>query len=183
MVESSQEFVARMLSGQVAPKVRLSWTTYGNLHDEVGDGANMSLAMIARGGMLVAYFFPTETEEDPNADTMNHAFRDRFDDFMRLNVQVVGVSAQTALAQQQCEVNEVFPLDIPLPQHLLSDTDMELAGELALPTFETDGHGEYEPLTIVFDADRIVHVVYPIESPRAHIDGVLDWLAQREVAG
>ena len=63
---------------------------------------------------------------------------------------------------------------------LLADAELELADELGVPTTETDGRDEYEPMTLVIHDGRIAHVVYPIVLPRAHIDGVLSWLAQHD---
>jgi hypothetical protein len=51
-----------------------------------------------------------------------------------------------------------------------------LEKELGLPVVEVNDRGEYRPLTMILGGGRVLHVVYPVGSPRAHIEGVLAWL-------
>jgi peroxiredoxin len=175
--EEPHPLVARLV-GLAAPRISLPWTTYAYSHDLLGANANTSLAVIASYETLVAYFFPAESEDDPpDANTMSRVFRDTCNDIAQHGAQVVGVSTQTALAQQQIAAAESFG------HLLLSDSEMKLADALRLPTVEIDGRDEYEPITTVIRDGRIARVVYPIASPRAHIPEVLAWLQNTASGG
>lgn len=175
MSEKVHEFTAHLV-GLPAPSVVLPWTTYAGCHDQLGPAANTSLAAISERTTLVVYFFPAENEGNYDADTMSRAFRDDDDAIGSLKARTVGVSTQAALEQQVIATVELFP------QLLLADEVLELAEALDLPTSEVDGRDEYEPLTMIIRDGYIAHVIYPIESPRAHIEKVLDWLARNTIS-
>jgi peroxiredoxin len=84
---------------------------------------------------------------------------------------VVGVSAQSAAEQLEFAERE----HIPFP--LLSDSDLKLAGELELPTFEAAGTTLYRRLTLVAEAGEIVKAFYPVFPPDRDAAEVLAWLA------
>jgi peroxiredoxin len=165
----------KRLVGLPVPTTVLPWTTYASWHDQLGPGANTSLDAIEQKRTLVVYFFPVENARDGyDADTMSRAFRDHDDDFARLGARAVGVSAQTALEQQTIATIELFP------QLLLADELLELADALQLPVSEIDGRHQYEPLTLIIRDGVIVHGIYPIGSPKAHIKTVQDWLRDHQ---
>lgn len=161
------------LLGLSAPRVVLPWTTYADMHDELADAANMSLADLAERHTLVVYFTPSEDEGDgPTADTMSRVYRANDGGFTQFGVRTVGISTQTALEQERIAVSEEFP------QLMLADNHLALADDLRLPTVEIEGRDEYEPLAMIIHDGIIAHVVYPIASPAGHIDEVLRWLAK-----
>jgi peroxiredoxin len=163
------------LVGLLAPTVSLPWTTYADMHDELGPAANLSLAGLAARHTLVVYFFPSEDEGDgPVADTMSRVYRANDGAITQLGGRTVGVSTQTALEQQKIAGNESFP------QMMLADHELKLADSLDLPTVEIEGRDEYEALSIVIRDGTIAYVVYPIASPSGHIDSVLCWLTQNQ---
>jgi peroxiredoxin len=63
---------------------------------------------------------------------------------------------------------------IPFP--LLSDSGLELAEGLRLPTFEVEGMTLYRRLTFVAEAGRIAKVFYPVFPPDRDASAVLTWL-------
>ncbi len=175
MTDKEAQALATPLAGRPAPDVELPWTTYADKQDLLGPNANTSLAELARRHTLVAYFFPSEDEEEgPFADTMSRVYRANDHEITQLQARTVGVSTQTALAQQQIALTELFP------QLLLADDELRLADALQLPTTEVAGRDEYRPMAILIYKGLISHVIYPIASPRAHIAEVLAWLAERK---
>jgi peroxiredoxin len=101
------------------------------------------------------------------------AFRDALAGFTQLGATVAGISAQDPDEQREFAERE----HIPFP--LLSDSDLKLAGELRLPTFETEGMTLYKRLTLVAEAGRIVKVFYPVFPPDRNAAEVLAWLDSR----
>ena len=99
------------------------------------------------------------------------AFRDSLTEFSRLGAAVIGISAQTTAEQREFAERE----HIPFP--LLSDSGLELAAVLRLPTFEAAGMTLYKRLTFVAEAGRIVKVFYPVFPPDRNAAEVLAWLA------
>jgi peroxiredoxin len=63
-----------------------------------------------------------------------------------------------------------------LPFAILSDTAMQLARALRLPTFDANGMTLYKRLTLIVTGGAIEHVFYPIFPPDRHADEVLGWL-------
>jgi len=117
---------------------------------------------------------PTGWDDIPGArgcTPQSCAYRDSLAEFERLEVAVVGVSAQSAAEQLEFAARE----HIPFP--LLSDSGLKLAGELGLPTFEAAGSTLYRRLTLVAEAGEIVKVFYPVFPPDRDAAEVLAWLA------
>ena len=69
-----------------------------------------------------------------------------------------------------------------LPFEILSDTGLELAQALDLPTFTAAGERLYKRLTMIVADGRIEHVFYPIFPPDEHAAQVLDWLSATAAA-
>jgi peroxiredoxin len=99
------------------------------------------------------------------------AYRESLAEFERLGAAVVGISAQSAADQLEFAQRE----HIPFP--LLSDSGLELAAKLGLPTFEAGGIALYRRLTLVAEAGQIVKAFYPVFPPDRDAAGVLAWLA------
>jgi len=172
MSKSPQALIKRLV-GRAAPNLSLPFTTYANHHDLEVRSAEISLADIASRHILVVYFFPSEDEDEgPVANTMSRVYRTYNDEIRGLGGRIVGVSTQTALAQQQIALAELFP------QLLLSDSKLVLAEALGLPTKEIAGKDEYLPFAVLIRDGVIAHAIYPIDSPRAHMAEILAWLDQ-----
>ncbi len=162
------------LSGMALPSLSFPSTL-----DETVD-----LAEIARG-RLVAYVYPrTGTPGEPlplgwddipgarGCTPQSCSYRDSLTEFSGLGATVVGISAQGAEEQAEFAERE----HIPFP--LLSDGDLELAGELRLPTFEAAGMTLYKRLTLIAEAGRITKVFYPVFPPDRNAAEVLSWLTE-----
>jgi peroxiredoxin len=99
------------------------------------------------------------------------AFRDLHGDFAERGVQVVGLSAQSP--EDQLE----FAERVHLPFPVLSDSRLDLAGELGLPTFDVAGMTLYKRVTLVIRDGAIAKVFYPVFPPDRNASDVLAWLS------
>jgi len=104
-------------------------------------------------------------------------FRDHHAELRAARAAVYGLSAQTTAEQREAAGR----LGLPFP--LLSDSGLQLAAELRLPTFAVDGMTLYRRITLVLRDGRIEHVFYPIFPPDTHAAEVLDWLRAHPLAG
>jgi peroxiredoxin len=151
-------------------------------------GGELDLAQAARG-LLVVYVYPRTGrpgeplpegwDEIPGArgcTPQSCAFRDHVRDLDAHGASVVGVSAQSLADQLEFAERE----HIPYP--LLSDSSLELAAALGLPTFEVAGMRLYRRLTFIADAGRIAKVFYPVFPPQQNAADVLAWLAREAPA-
>jgi peroxiredoxin len=142
------------------------------------------------GGRLVAYVYPrTGTPGEPLPDGWDDipgargctpqscGYRDSLAQFERLGAAVVGISTQSPAEQAEFAARE----HIPFP--LLSDSGLELATALRLPTFEVDGITVYKRLTLVAERGTIVKAFYPVFPPDRDAAEVLGWLRARAAAG
>ncbi|HWB68719.1 MAG TPA: peroxiredoxin [Solirubrobacterales bacterium] len=146
-------------------------------------GARAGLAELARE-RLVAYVYPRTGapgvplpdgwDDIPGArgcTPQSCAFRDSLARFSELGARVVGVSAQLPAEQREFAEREHIPFA------LLSDSSLELASGLGLPTFEVEGMTLYRRLTLVAEGGRIVKAFYPVFPPDRNAEEVLAWLA------
>jgi peroxiredoxin len=144
-----------------------------------------NLAELA-GGRLVAYVYPRTGipgqpspvgwDDIPGArgcTPQSCAYRDSLAEFDRLGATVVGISAQGSSEQREFAKRE----HIPFP--LLNDSDLRLAAELGLPTFEAAGMTLYKRLTFVAESGKIVKAFYPVFPPDRNAADVLAWLTAR----
>ncbi len=148
-------------------------------------GGSADLAELA-AGRLVAYIYPrTGTPGEPSpagwddipgargCTPQSCAYRDSLAEFERLGAAIAGVSAQSPAEQLEFSRRE----HIPFP--LLSDSGLQLAAALGLPTFEAGGMKLYRRLTLVAEAGMIVKAFYPVFPPDRDAAAVLSWLAAR----
>jgi peroxiredoxin len=149
------------LVGMALPRLRLPST--------LGEGVD--LAELA-SGFLVAYVYsrtgkpgeplPAGWNDIPGArgcTPQSCAYRDSLAEFSSLGASVIGISAQSSEEQAEFAERE----HIPFP--LLSDSDLKLAGELRLPTFEANGMTLYRRLTFIAKKGKIVKAFYPVFPP------------------
>jgi peroxiredoxin len=85
---------------------------------------------------------------------------------------VIGISAQSTDDQSEFAKREHIPYPV------LSDSDLQLADRLGLPTFEVAGMRLYRRLTFIASEVRIQKVFYPVFPPERNASDVLAWLSQ-----
>jgi peroxiredoxin len=164
---------ASHLRGSLLPHVRLQST----------HGGTVDLAHAA-DERLVAYVYPMTGapgralpegwNDIPGArgcTPQSCAFRDSLGEFTAYGASVLGISAQSSAEQREFSDRE----HIPFP--LLSDSSLDLAREMRLPTFEVGGRTFYRRLTFVAEKRRIVKVFHPVFPPDRNASQVLSWLA------
>ena len=166
------------LAGMAMPSAPLR-STHGSLAD-VGE--------ISRIGRTVFFFYPRSGRPDepplPGWDDIpgargctpqSCAYRDHFQEFEQLGVQLFGVSSQDTDYQQE------FAERTHLPYPPLSDSRLELTLSLRLPTFEAQGMTLIKRLTLVVSGGTIEKVFYPVFPPDKNAEEVLEYLRSREV--
>jgi len=104
-------------------------------------------------------------------------FRDHAVELIALGATVFGVSAQTTEEQREAADR------LRLPFELLSDSRLELANALRLPTFRFESSILLKRLTLVARDGVIEHVFYPVFPPDRHAEQVVQWLSEARVAG
>jgi peroxiredoxin len=146
------------------------------------DGSRVSLARLA--GDWVVFIYPwTGKPGLPNPPSWDdivgahgstpeaEGFRDHYDAYRAMGVDVLGVSGQETADQRE------FAARIGLSFPLLSDSDAILRAALRLPTFETGGVTYLKRLTLVLRDGAIGRVVYPVHPPHTHARDLLAALA------
>jgi len=93
-------------------------------------------------------------------------FRDQFALLEALGAQVFGVSTQDTEYQQEA----VHRLELPF--ELLSDSGLELARAMRLPTFQFEGETLLKRLTLIVLDGKVDHVFYPVFPPDRHAEEV-----------
>jgi peroxiredoxin len=167
------------LAGMEVPKLALHSTR----------GGPLDLSELAQG-RLVAYVYPRTGkpgQAPPNGwddipgargcTPQSCAYRDSLAEFSSLGASVIGVSAQSPEEQREFSERE----HIPFP--LFSDSGLQLAERLRLPSFEVDGMTLYKRLTLVAEAGNIVKAFYPVFPPDRDAAEVLAWLRHGRVDG
>ena len=98
-------------------------------------------------------------------------FRDHHEELLQAGAaRVSGVSAQDTDYQREVVDR------LRLPFAMLSDTELRLAAELRLPTFQAGGMTLFKRVTLVIRDGVIEHIFYPVFPPDAHAREVLGWL-------
>jgi peroxiredoxin len=141
------------------------------------------------GETLVAFVYPaTGTpgralpegwDEIPGArgcTPQSCAFRDHHSELAELGATVVGVSAQPPEEQREFADREGLPYD------LVNDSELRLADELGLPTFDVEGRRLYRRITLIAREGKIVKVFYPVFPPDRNAADVADWLRENPAA-
>jgi peroxiredoxin len=101
-------------------------------------------------------------------------FRDHAGELAELGVRVAGLSAQPL--EQQIE----FARREHIPFPVVSDPSLELGAALGLPTFEFAGAMLYKRITLLLEAGRVSHVLYPVFPPDRNAAEVVAWLRARD---
>ncbi|NYI66623.1 peroxiredoxin [Spelaeicoccus albus] len=101
-------------------------------------------------------------------------FRDNFE-----ALQSTGIAAVYGLSMQSTDVQTEAAERLQLPYPLLSDSTLDLAGSLGLPTFVLHGITYYRRLTLIIGHGVIEHVFYPVFPTATHASDVTTWLHAR----
>lgn len=125
-----------------------------------------------RGQWVVLYFYPKDNT--PGCTKEACGFRDQYEQYQQQNVQILGISPDTAKSHQK------FIDKQTLPFILLSDPDSEVAR-----TYESYGPKkfmgkEYEGIyrhTFIIDPDGKLAQIYRKVKPAEHAEQVLQDLA------
>lgn len=147
-----------------------------------------SVVNLQEPGLMVVYAYPRTSSPDGQAlagwdeipgargcTPQSCAFRDHFQELTRLGVdRVFGVSTQTTAYQREAAKR----LHLPFP--LISDSSLEFASALELPTFEVSGLRLLRRLTMIIENGRIRHVIYPVFPPEQNAEAVILWLRQHQ---
>lgn len=180
-VEPDPEALIASLTGRQLPTTGLSWAedVEDNPDAPLGAFARLSLASLASSCQaLLVYLAPAEDATGPQKDTIGRALRDLQGDLRDLGVDTAGISTQPIAEQYEFASSELFT------QWLFSDLDLVFAKTLGVPFTTVNAKVEYRPIILIARDDRrIVHVIYPIVSPRASAQDALGWLAQRLTDG
>jgi peroxiredoxin len=163
---------AAHLTGQRVPGVALAAT----------DATTVDLSALT--GRSVVYAYPmTGRPDTPLPDgwdmipgargctPQSCAFRDHHQELLSLGVRAVfGLSVQDSDYQREAAQR------LHLPFTLLSDSHMELARAMGLPTMAVQGVTLLKRLTMVIDDAVVTKVFYPVFPPDAHVDELINWL-------
>ncbi len=99
-------------------------------------------------------------------------FRERYQEFVHLGIEVFGLSTQTTEYQREMAER------LHLPFEVLSDDAFALCDALRLPTFEVEGVRLLKRLTLMIRDGRIEHALYPVFPSNESADQVLRWLRE-----
>lgn len=133
----------------------------------------------------VIFFYPRTGEPDKPAPEgwdqipgargctpQSCAFRDLYDEFKELGVDVFGASAQTKDYQREFAERNHITFEF------LSDADFALTDALKLPTFTYKHMRLIKRLALYCDKGKIEKVFYPVFPPNKNAETVLEWLHQ-----
>jgi peroxiredoxin len=147
-------------------------------------GADVNLRDAAAEGTLVLYIYPRTGkpgepliegwDDIPGArgcTPQSCSFRDSHGELERLGARVHGLSSQSLPDQHE------FASRVELPYALLSDSDLELAAAMRLPTFEAGGLKLFKRITLIARERRIAKVFYPVFPPDRNAADVVEWLS------
>jgi len=161
------------LGGLIVPPVLLTSTSNGYV--------NLARASAAKS--IIVFCYPRtgvpDREPPPGWDAIPGArgctpetcgFRDRYQEFLALGVEVFGLSTQASDYQREMRARLRVPFDF------LSDNQFEFTDGIRLPTFEVEGMRLLRRLTLLLRNGRIDQVFYPVFPPDTHSSEVLDWL-------
>src|SRR5215467_10509108 len=101
------------------------------------------------------------------------SFRDHHQELTALNAQVFGLSTQTTKYQREAAGR------LHLPFELLSDSSLQFANALRLPTFEIEGMRLIKRVTLIAHDGKIVKHFYPVFPPDKNAEDVVAWLRNK----
>ncbi len=126
-----------------------------------------------KGKNLVIYFYPKDNT--PGCTTEGQNFRDAYQDFQKLNTEILGVSRESIRSHQNFINKHEFPFD------LISDPDEELCNAFDVIK-EKNMYGKkymgIERSTFIFDQKgKLQHAIRKVKV-KGHVDEVLELVAE-----
>jgi peroxiredoxin len=114
---------------------------------------------------------PDGGEQSQAADSAQHqTFSDHEDELNAFGLIAFGLSSQFHKEQSTTRIKN------RIRHELLSDTSLQLAHELKLPTFVLDDTERYRRLTLLIRNGRIDKTFFPIPDASRNIAQVLAWI-------
>ena len=163
------------LPGQHLPRLALPST----------EGTSIDLA--AMPGWVVVYCYPmtgtpgraipdgwTEIPGAAGCTPQSCAFRDHHAELSRLGASVFGMSVQSTEDQSEAA------LRLALGYPLLSDSALQFASALRLPTFDAGGRRLLRRVTLIAHDGKIQTYFYPVFPPDRNAEDVVVWLRQAQ---
>src|SRR5499433_3746941 len=149
------------------------------------DGVTVDLSSLT--GLFVIYCYPMTGrpgvplpdgwDQIPGArgcTPQSCSFRDHHQELTALNAQVFGLSTQTTEYQREAAGR------LHLPFELLSDSSLQFANALRLPTLEIEGMRLIKRVTLIAHDGKIVKHFYPVFPPDKNAEDVVAWLRNKE---
>lgn len=123
-------------------------------------------------GWAVLYFYDGSATET-HADAAEHrAFNRLREEFAERNVQILGVSSETAKEQHRTVISA------RVLHGMLADPELHLADALVLPTREREGHRRYCRVALVV-RDRVIAAAIQVPVPARAASQVIAWMVLR----
>jgi peroxiredoxin len=169
----SDDGAAKHLFGRAMPELRLPSTDGGEV-ELTALGPNLTVLYIYPLSGRPGVDLPEGWDSIPGARGCTPeacGFRDHFSE-----LQGAGAERLLGLSSQSTDYQAEFAERLGLPFPLLSDTRLELARALNLPTFTVQQQRLYKRITLVMRGSKIEHAFYPIFPPNEHAAEVLRWL-------
>ncbi len=126
-------------------------------------GENIAIADYIGKKNLVIYFYPKD--ETPGCTAQACSFRDNYEEFTKLNAEVIGISFDSIASHSK------FASKFQLPFILLSDNDKQVAKLFGIPRtfFILPGRVTF----VVNKSGVIVHTFNSLNQAEKHIDEAL----------
>lgn len=171
--EPQDDGAADHLPGMAAPHLSLPATSGETITlDQLGPGRTVLYAYPLTGSPDID--LPENWHTIPGArgcTTEACDFRDHHHDLLD-----AGATRVFGLSSQDSDYQRAAVERLRLPFAMLSDTSLNLAEMLRLPTFEAGGMTLFKRLTLVIADATVEDVFYPIFPPNEHAREVLAWL-------
>ena len=131
-------------------------------------GKTIALADL-KGKNLVLYFYPKDST--PGCTTEGQEFRDHYDEFQKLNTEILGVSRDSLKSHENFKAKQAFPFE------LLSDSEETLC-QLFDVIKEKNMYGKkvmgIERSTFLIDGKGILRAEWRKVKVAGHVDEVLN---------
>lgn len=121
-----------------------------------------------KGKNVVIYFYPKDST--PGCTTEGQNFRDLYDEFQSLNVEIFGVSRDGLRAHENFKAKQSFPFE------LISDPEEDLCKHfdvIKLKKMYGKEHMGIERSTFFIDAEGVLRAEWRKVKVKGHVDEVL----------
>ncbi len=122
-----------------------------------------------KGKNIIIYFYPKDST--PGCTTEGQNFRDLYDEFQSLNVEIFGVSRDGLRAHENFKAKQSFPFE------LISDPDESLCKQfdvIKLKKMYGKEHMGIERSTFLIDANGVLKAEWRKVKVKGHVDEVLE---------